>query len=729
MRNIAGRDLTGFFNPNSIAIVGASRDEKKIGHIVLKNIVNSGFRGNIFPVNQNAVILEGMDCYSDYKDLPAVPDLAILSIPAVAAVELLEQIAKKGTKNIIVFSSGFKEAGPQGEKLENRLRLTAEKRRLNILGPNCLGFVNTANRLNATFSQAGGAVGNLRFISQSGALASGIFDWARRCQLGFCEFITLGNKAVLNENDILRYWLAQTNKQAKPRDVSHYRPVGMYLESIDSGKEFLNLISKISVMDPVFILKPGKSSEARAAIHSHTGAMAGDDAVLNAAFEQAGAIRCDGVEDMFDLARIFSWIKAPRGSKVAIVSNAGGPAVISADALKKYGLQMAILSKKTRQKLKKKLPRAANILNPIDVLGDALADRYGEAVNDVLAEKEVDALLVILTPQTMTEISSTAEIIGRLAKKHKKPVVCSFIGGELIEKGEEILNHYKIPSFRFPERAIRALAKMWQWRLKVQSLKFKTKPQTGPQSGLGAAVKSHIKIKSLAKNTINEIIRSAKKTKHKALSILEADKILNLHKIKTPKSVEVKNLDEARQFVEAQGWPVVLKISSPEVLHKTEIGGIIKCVNSLSKLELAWKKINKAASKLPKKFLPTIVAQKHIPSGLEVIVGIKYNENFGYALLFGAGGILTELISDRNLKLLPVDKRGAGELIVQSKVYPLLKGFMRQKPYALKKLTELIVKLCDLTRINPQFEEITVNPVIVTEKEAFAADARIILKD
>ena len=711
-----GKDLNKLFNPKSIAILGVSRDEKKIGHIVLKNIVNAGFREKIYPVNPNATTVEGMDCYADYNDLPEVPDLAILAIPAVVAVKILESIAKKGTKNIIIFSAGFKEAGPQGEKLEDNLRQTAKKYELNILGPNCLGFVSTLSSLNATFSQAGGVAGNLRFISQSGALASGIFDWASHHQVGFSEFITLGNKAILNENDILRYWLAQKDKQAGQNNLSGYRPIGMYLESIDAGEEFLKLVSKISVSDPVFILKPGKSKKAQQAIMSHTGSMAGDDAVQDVAFAEAGMIRCDGLEDMFDLAKIFSWVKAPNGPNVAIVSNAGGPAVISTDALEKEGLQMANLSSKTHKKLREKLPRAANILNPVDVLGDALADRYGEAVNDVLAEKGVDALLVILTPQVMTEIEATAEIIGRLAKKYGKPVVCSFIGGDLVDKGEAVLNSYKIPSFRFPERAIKALAKMWQWQVGVKSLKSK--------------VKSPTKIKPLAKNVIakiNKMVEFAKKQNRKVMPVLEAGKILSLCGINTPKTAEVTNIDEARRFAKTHGWPVVLKVSSPELLHKTDKGGIMKDIDNTLKLELAWKKINQAVYKLPKKFSSTIIIEKQILKGLEVIAGVKNNASFGKVLMFGAGGVLTELIADKNLRLLPTDERGIGELIAKSKIYPLLKGFRGQKPRALKKLSEMVIRLASLAQANSKFSEIEINPIIVADKEAFAADARIIL--
>ena len=710
------RNLTQLFNPRSIAILGASRDEKKIGHIVLKNIVNSGYRGKIYPVNPNAANLEGMTCYADYKDLPEIPDLAILSIPAEMAVTLLEPIAKKGTKNILIFSSGFKEIGKKGVYLENNLRLEAQKHNLNLLGPNCLGFVNTSINLNATFCRASGVAGNLRFISQSGALASGIFDWAKHHQIGFSEFITLGNKTVLGENDILHYWLSKTQKPVVSDGLSNYQPIGMYLESIDSGREFLNLVSEISITDPIFILKPGKSTQAQQAMRSHTGSMAGDNAVQKEAFKEAGAILCEETEDMFDLARVFSLENSPKGPKVGIVSNAGGPAVMSVDMLEKEGMRLASLSKETLQKLRQKLPAAASIINPVDIMGDALADRYNEAVNAVLSDKGVDALLVILTPQVMTEIETTAEFIGKLAKEYQKPVICSFMGEDMVDKGEEILNNHKIPSFRFPERAIKALAKMWQWRLGVESRRLK--------------VKSPVKTKLLAKNTIgkiNNLIKFAKKDDRSALTSLESDKILNLCGIKTPKFAVVKNLSEAKKFAKAHGWPVVLKISSPDLLHKTDRGGVVLNVDSPAKLELAWKKINQTVSRLSKKSSCAIFIQKQVTDGVEVIVGIKSDKSFGNVFMFGAGGVLAELLADVNLKLLPVDERGVVELISRSKISPVLNGFRGRKSYASKKLVETIVKLSNLAESVPFFEELEINPIIVTKKDAWAVDGRMIL--
>lgn len=703
----SSRNLHKFFSPNSVAVLGASRDEKKIGHIVLKNIVNSGFRGQIYPINPKADNIIGMECFKSYDKLPETPDLAIISLPVELVIKTLESIAKKGTKNVVVFSAGFKEAGKQGEEMEKNLRATAEKLGLNILGPNCLGFASTLSSLNATFSRVGGIRGNLRFMSQSGALASGIFDWARQNNIGFSEFITLGNKAVLNENDILRYWLDQQPEKYEV-GLSNCQPVGMYLESLDAGKEFLELASKVSAKDPIFILKPGKSKQAQKAIRSHTGSMAGDDAVQDAAFDQAGIIRCEGVEDMFDLAKVFSWENAPRGPKVAVVSNAGGPAVISTDAIEKEGLQLATLSQKTLNKLSKNLPRAASVLNPVDVLGDALSDRYQEAIADVLAEKGVDALVVILTPQVMTEIEATANLIGKLSAKYGKPVVCSFMGGELVNKGEEILNRYKIPSFRFPERAIKALAKMWQWKSKAKNKTIKT-----------TVVSKN--------NQIAKIINSVEKNT-KVLSAVQADAVLNLFGIHTPPSQNVHSLAEAQEFVEKHSWPVVLKISSPDMIHKTEAGAVIKNIHTEDQLDKAGVKMGAIIKKLPSKSSSFIQIQTQVGSGVEVIAGVKYDASFGNILMFGAGGILAELIGDSNLKMLPIDEAGARQLIAKSRVSKLLTGFRNQKSFALNKLATLLVKLGHLAQSTDCFSEITINPIIVTEKEAWAVDPRIILK-
>ena len=704
------RDLNKLFKPNSVAILGASRDENKIGHIVLKNIIDSGFAGKIFPVNPNSTEILNIKCYAEYARLPTVPDLAIISLPVGLVLLTLEQIAAKGTKNIVIFSAGFKEAGPEGIRLENALIATAEKLQLNIIGPNCLGFASTPAKLNATFSKAGNLPGNLRFMSQSGALASAIFDWAKENEIGFSEFITMGNKAVLNENHILQYWLDAKETKVAAVGMSRYQPVGLYLESIIDGQKFLQLAKQVAKDNPIFILKPGKSQHAQQAIKSHTGSMAGDAAVQEAAFAEAGIIRCDGVEDMFDLSKAFSWENAPKGPRVAVVSNAGGPAVISTDVIEKEGLQLATLSKATTEKLKTNLPRAASVLNPIDVLGDALADRYQEALVDVLSEKNVDAVVVILTPQIMTEIEVTAKLIGQLSTNYGKPIICCFMGGELAEKGEKILNSFKIPSYRFPERAIKVLASMWKWQQSVKS----QKPVR--------FAKSEIDTKKIEK------IVAAVEPGSKVLSVGQSEVLLALAGIKIPVSQLVENTAQAKKFLKKYKGPMVLKISSPDMMHKTDGGGVMININSNSDIDKAWQELNAVAKKLPKKFSYSFHAQQQIEHGLELIAGVKYDGSFGNVLMFGAGGILAELIGDSNLATLPLDIDKTMALIVNSKAYKLLKGFRGHKPYAIEKLAELLVKLGTIAQASSYFSELTVNPIIVTDKEAWAVDPRIILR-
>ncbi|OGL87171.1 hypothetical protein A3I40_00780, partial [Candidatus Uhrbacteria bacterium RIFCSPLOWO2_02_FULL_48_12] len=483
------KDLTSFFYPKSVAIIGASRSPEKVGAIVLKNIISSGFAGKIYPVNPNADTINNLKCFRDTASLPETPDLTVIATPAGQILEVIQELGKKGTKNVVVIAAGFKEAGAEGEKLEKELIGVSQKYNLSLLGPNCLGFVNNLCPINTTFGELVNKTGNLRFVTQSGAIAASIFDWCESIGLGFNEFVTLGNKAVLNENDILQYFFNQSKKNTAPikkEGLSGARPIGLYLESISNGAEFLRIASQITAADPIFILKPGKTLAGAAAMMSHTGAMAGEDAVLEAVLNQANVIRCQTLEDFFDLARAFSWANVPIGPKMAVISNAGGPAVISADAVINEGLELAEFNSQTKDQLAKVLPRAAGIMNPVDVLGDALADRFAAAADIVLKNDEVHALLVILTPQIMTQIEKTAELIGGLAQKYKKPIFCSFIGGSLVAEGEKTLNKYQIPSFRFPERAIAAIAVMWRFKQRrdkpeeittASKLKFSTQPK------------------------------------------------------------------------------------------------------------------------------------------------------------------------------------------------------------------------------------------------------------
>lgn len=762
------KDLTVLFYPKSVAVVGASRSPQKVGGIVLKNIIESGFKGDVFPVNPNAKKLNKLKCFKSLEYISQTPDLVVIAVPASIVSEIIDQAGKKGVKNAVVISAGFKETGEEGAKLEETLKETAKKHNINLLGPNCLGFVNNMAPINVTFSQPVNKTGNLRFITQSGAIASSLFDWFSSSDLGFSEFVTLGNKADLNENDILEYFYSQSKEKISTLNgaddnngISNVNPIGLYLESISSGSQFLNITKKITKRDPVLVIKPGKTPAAAKAMQSHTGAIAGEDAVLEAVLEQAGAIRCQSLEDFFDLSRAFAWENTPDGPKVAVISNAGGPAVISADAVVTEGLELTEFDDKTKKKLTEILPRSASIINPVDVLGDALADRYEEAAevileSDVAARKEkssgdglgsgsdsgsggdtpgstgesgdtpsgsqTDALLFILTPQIMTQIEKTAEIIGKLSNKYHKPIFCSFIGGKLISEGEEILNKYKIPSFRYPERAIKAIGSMWKWR--------KSQIESASEDQAGSKEEKTIHLLDTG-NVIRRTIQQAVNANQKTLDNIQVNEIFKSIGVSTPETIMAGDLKEAEGFAQKNGWPLVLKFSSPGLLHKREVGGVITDILNKDQLDDAWHKLERKKEQLDEKIKSqmSFQVQKDISGDVEVIIGVRRDLTFGSVLLFGAGGTYAELISDRNLHLLPIDLTEAKKLVKKSKVYSVLKGNKEEPPYALEKIYELIVRIAKLAESMPEATDIEVNPAIVTLNDVWAVDGKIVLQE
>ncbi|MFA6981559.1 MAG: acetate--CoA ligase family protein [Patescibacteria group bacterium] len=715
------KNLDAFFSPKSVAIIGASRTPEKVGAVVFKNVVESGFTGEVYPVNPNAENIDGKKCYKDVSELPNVPDLAIVAIPAAAILDVMNKMGEKGIKNVMVLSAGFKETGEEGAKLEKQLEDVAKKYEINLLGPNCLGFVNNHCPINATFARVAPQMGNIRFISQSGAIAASVFDWCASIGLGFSEFVTLGNKTVLNEDDILEYLFNKSHNnvtslaEEKPNQIE---PIGLYLESIPDGPRFLQITKQITQHDPIFIIKPGKTSAAANAMQSHTGAIAGADDVLDTALSQAGIVRCQTLEDFFDLSKAFSWGIMPKGPNVAIVSNAGGPAVISADAIIEAGLEVAKFDDETKRKLSEVLPRSASIINPVDVLGDALADRYAKATEIVLQTDKCDSLIVILTPQIMTQIEKTAEMIGEISKKYDKPVFCSFIGGHLAGEGGKILNKLKIPSFPFPERAIYSIGAMW---------KFKTQREENFKNQIDIYQVLNF---DLMPDKIKDTIKAAVQKKQQALDNLEANEVVSGALINTPPTQKVDALDQALEFIKTYDYPVVLKLSSPSLLHKKSVGGVILDIRNEKQLEDAWDTLERKKEALDDEIEKTVSfqIQKEIPNGIEVIVGIKHDKTFGKVLLFGAGGSLAEVVSDKNLALLPIDTNKAKDLVQKSKVYELLKGSDREPPHALDKLYELIVRLSKIVELEPAIEEIEINPVVITINDVWAVDSKVVLK-
>jgi acetyltransferase len=711
------RDLNTLFNPKSVAVIGASRTKEKVGAIVLKNILASGFKGKVYPVNPNATSIDNLTCYPNISSLPERCDLVLISLPPILAIESLRETGTAGIKNAVVFTAGFKETGPDGAQLEKQLIDISNQYQINLLGPNCLGFVNNSCPINTTFAQTPHQFGNLRFVSQSGAIASSLFDWCQLTSLGFSEFITLGNEAVLTENDILAYWQSPSYQPPvipNSTGLSDNHPIGLYLEQITSGQEFLRLTSQISRRDPIFILKPGRSPAAARAMQSHTGAIAGEDAVLETAFRQSGITRCDGLEDLFYFARTFAWENPPTGPEVAVVSNAGGPAVAIADAVTSLGLTLAELDDQTRRNLIEKLPRTASILNPVDVLGDALADQYADATDTLLKEDKVKSLIALLTPQVMTQVERTADIIVKMSEKFHKPILCSFIGGGQVAGGEAILNKFKIPSFPFPELAVKALAALWQWEKWRQSSPIPNIPTPNSPNP----------VLSPSRDTpsITRILDTAATANQKALDNLESNEVLSSSGIPVVPTQAVSTTQEATNYAQKFGWPVVLKLSSPDILHKTDSKAVILNITDAARLESAFTVFQARLNQNIK-----IIIQKQVGPGIELIIGVKRDPTFGPVLMFGTGGTLAELIADRNLHLLPITSQIAAELIDNSKVGKLISGYRGNKPYDKGPLIDIILKLSALAQSYSKISQIEINPVILTYEGVWAVDGRVIL--
>lgn len=714
------KNIKRLFSPKSVAVVGASKDASKVGAIVLSNLIDGGYKGKIYPVNPKKGQMRGLVVYESVTALPEVVDLAIIATPVSINAEIIDRIGDKGIKNVLVFTAGYKEAGEEGKRYEQELELLVEKHKLNLLGPNCLGFINTSVPINATFGSGVKNKGNLMVVSQSGAIASSIFDWADATGVGILECITLGNKTAFSEIEVMDYWEENLKDKYREDDESSLvYPMGMYLESIDDGEEFVRKAKSLSKNHPIFILKPGKSEASKKAMQSHTGAIAGADYVLNQAFIESGIIRCDGVEDFFDLAKSFSWEHVPKGPNIAIVSNAGGPAVMSSDSVEECGMKLAKLSKKTKTILKNNLPRAASVLNPIDVLGDALADRYEKAIRAVLSEDSVDVVVVILTPQVMTEIEKTAKIVSELSGKYNKPILCSFMGGSQILVGEKYLHTHKIPSFRFPERAIWAASKMWQWNKWRQDQKSMDLGRINP-----------FKHDLLDEHSAEILLIEASSGGQHALDSYQAEKLLMTADIVTPPSALVSTISEARKFVSENMFPVVLKLSSADLLHKKDVGGVIVGIETDEQLAEAFEKISKVEKKLmsENKIEIDILIQSQVRDGVEMIVGVKKDASFGSVLLFGAGGTLAELVEDRNLLLPPMSKKKVKQALKESKIFTLLSGYRGSKKYDVNKLVDQMIHLFALGQEMEMVSEIEINPLIINEDGVWAVDGKVVLK-
>ncbi len=691
------------FKPESIALVGASKVPGKVGYSLLKNIKEGGYAGKIYPVNPTAPEILGIKVYPDIKSIPGTIDLAVFMIPPKAIIASIKDLADKKTKFAVVISAGFKEVGVDGALLERELKEQADTCGIRLVGPNCLGIIDTKSKLNASFAADMPLTGDISILSQSGALLTAILDWALANDMGFSKFVSLGNKADLNEADFIEY-LA---------DDPDTKVILGYIEGVADGKAFIEKAYKASKKKPVILIKAGGTKVGARASSSHTGTLAGSDAAFDAAFKQSGVIRAHTIEELFDIGKLLESQPLPGEGGLAIVTNAGGPGIITADATERAGIRLAHIADESILALKKVLPPSAAFGNPFDIIGDALADRYKSAIDVITKDRDVAGIFVLLTPQDMTEIDKTAAIVVDTAKDTDKPVLAGFMGGRDVGKGIKVLNNGKVPNYIFPESAIKA------YRIALDYKEWLAKPEKTYR-------RFEVDTKSV-QHDLNTVQASGRS----GLVDVEARKVVEAYGFKTPKSMLANTLEQAKAYAETAGYPVVMKIASPDILHKTDVGGVVVGINNEQQVEQAFSSITNNA----RKFMPSariwgVVVQQMLMTGTETIVGMHIDPNFGPLIMFGLGGIYVEVLKDVSFRVAPVSESEAYEMIMEIRSYPLLQGVRGAKKRDINSITDAILRVSQLVTDNPDIVELDINPLLVqAEGEgAIAVDARISIK-
>ena len=694
-------NLHAFFYPETVAVIGASASPGKVGHTIVKNMIDAGFRGRLYPVNPKSSEIEGLAVVNDVADLPRGLDLGVISVPRDYVVPSLEALAGIGCKSAIVITAGFKEVGKEGYDLEQAIIGVCERSGMALLGPNCLGMMNAAAGVNASFAAGQPAPGSIAFFSQSGALCVAILDWALGENIGFSKFVSLGNKAVLDEADMLGY--LNTDEDTKV--------ILGYIENVEDGENFLRQARKTCLSKPVIMIKSGTTAAGAKAASSHTGAIAGSDQTYSAAFHQSGVIRVGDVASLFNLAQAFSTQPLPRGPNLAVVTNSGGPGILTADTADRSRLTMSALSQRTVQRLQEFLPSYAAFYNPVDIVGDADAKRYRQALEVVSEDPMVHSLLVLLTPTASVQIEKTAEAVIRVAARCGKPVFACFMGRTRVRKAREMLMEAGVPCYAFPEAAVRSIEAMYEFYL------WKNRPEPTYAEVERDVERARRVIEEHAGRNEPEIVE------------FEAQEVLRAYGLPTPKTVLARSSDEAVAAAEEIGYPVVLKIASPDISHKSDVGGVKVNLKDAGEVMHAFKDITARAQRMRQDaYIAGCLVQEMAPPGVkEVIIGFKRDEQFGPMLMFGLGGIYVEIMKDISFKLAPLSRRDAFEIVREIKSYMLLKGLKGEPPVNFAALEEVILTMSRLALDLPEVWEAEFNPVLVNHERAMVADVRMTL--
>ncbi len=698
--------LDTFFNPGSVAVIGASANPEKLGHAVVKNLLVGGYstRGKVYPINPTASEILGLRSYPSVLDVPDQIDLAVIVIPYPHVPDALRLCGQKGIPSTIVISAGFREAGKEGLERELELVQICHQYNLRLIGPNCLGVIDSFTPLNASFAAGTPPSGPMAFMSQSGALGTAVLDIALAGRLGLSKFVSLGNKADVSEIDLLQAWVGD----------EHSKVILIYSEGMPSGQEFIRVARQVTRQKPVVAIKSGVTQSGSRAVSSHTGSLAGSEQAYQAAFHQAGILRAESMESLFDMALALGYQPPLKGDRIAIITNAGGPGILATDALERSGLSLARFELETIHALEQYLPDAASAANPVDVLGDARADRYQFALEKVSRDPNVDGIMVLLTPQAMTEIDGTAQAICNLAGHSAIPILGCFMGEARIQSGIDILTAHGIPNYPYPERAANAFNAMASYRL-IKSRPLPEYPRY-----------------EVDQSAVRKVLDQARAENRLSIGDAESRLILQAYGLRIPQSEIADSPDKAAQVAAQIGFPVVLKIASPDILHKTDIGGVKVGLQNSSDVRDAFElMVYRAQRYLPEaRIWGCLVQEMAPPGGLEVLVGMNRDPQFGPLITFGLGGIYVEILRDVTFRIAPFSRDEAEEMLTQIRAHALLDGVRGQPPIDKPAIVDTLLRVSQLVQDFPEIIEMDINPLMVYRQGegALALDMRLVLK-
>ncbi len=702
----ARHSLDPIFKPRSVAVIGATEKAGSVGRTILWNLISNPFGGTVYPVNPNRQSILGVRAYPTIRDVPDQIDLAVIVTPAKMVPGLVEECVALGIPGCIIISAGFKEIGEAGVALEQQIMNTAQGK-MRIIGPNCLGVMNPLNGLNATFAGAMARSGSVGFISQSGALCTSVLDWSFQENVGFSAFISIGSMLDVGWGDLI-YYLGEDENT---------RSIVIYMESVGDARSFLSAAREVALRKPIIVIKAGRTEAAAHAAASHTGALTGSDEVLEAAFRRVGVLRVDKISDIFYTSEVFAKQPHAKGKRLTILTNAGGPGVLTTDSLIGDGGELAELSEETVEALNKILPEHWSHSNPIDILGDAGPERYAQALEIAAKDPNSDGLLVILTPQAMSDPTRTAEKLKDYADLGGKPLLASWMGGAEIAAGDRILNQANIPTFQYPDTAVRLFNYMWRYNYNLRGI-YETpiKP---------VATEEEI----LIRQRVTDIIATARATGRTILTEYESKQVLAAYGIPTNMLIVAYNAEEAAAAAAEIGYPVVLKLHSETLTHKTDVGGVKLNLGDADAVRQAYQEMQASVTEKAgaEHFLGVTVQPMAKLDGYEIIIGSSIDPQFGPVVLFGMGGTLVEVFRDRSLALPPLNTTLARRMMEQTKIYKALQGVRGRRSVDMDALEEIMVRFSQLVAEQRWIKEMDINPLLASEDRLIALDARVVL--